>query len=487
MSDQPTGFDPRQAESLDRAIDRIVAGDTPAATGDAQLDRLVSLAARLHHDLPRDLPDPAFRSRLKDDLTGRQSAMPTRERRSAQFRRHLTVYGSVAAVFVVVLIAGAIAFWPDSNGPTENPSTAKLVQTTSIAATAVLPLATAPIAGANDTRVAEPTPAVATTFQAPTEGAVSTEGVSPPPAATNPVAPSVTTQPTQPPAQGTATVLLASLPAVDPATIEHGPVPAAEGGGSGPSTGVTYLMDAGTTALATAATVYYLAPPAEDPVTFCSDLARQTGVSTDDVHATDIAGQTEVFAGEPGHGTLYWRPDAGVFQYSNAAAGNGQEIQAAAVGDRALDWLGSIGYPVGALGEPDVDDLGDQWLVEIPYARLPVPGIGHPLGVTLILGRDGVVAEARGFWLSVNAQEPVSLVSIADAWSVVTRGGGYWRDGGMSAEGGEFRADAVRLSSVLTKAADDLVLQPVIEFSGTFMTRGGTPAQISVFVAATGR
>lgn len=486
MPEQPAGFDPREAERLDRAIDRIVAGAAPDWTGDPQLDRLVALAARLHHELPRDLPDPAFRARLKDDLTGRIPLVQPVSRRPIA-SRYLPVYGSLAAVFLVALVVGALAFWPEDDEPGRRSANTTLMQAT-IATTVTAfspPVETVP--ADVETQAAEPTTSSTTALRVPS--ATTAPAPTSAPSPTDVPAPSPTAPPnaTESPAPGSATVLQARLPGIDPATVEEGPVPAAGGGGEGPSTDVTYVMDVTAPSLATSSTVYRLTPPAADPVEFCRDLAAKAGIPDDDVRATDESGRTEVFAGEPGAGVVYWRPDAGVFQVSSVQDGGAEALDPDAIAARALGWLESIGYPVASLGSPRVDDFGDLFQVDIPLDGLPTPGVGHPLGVTLMVHRDGTLAEAHGYWLAVDGADPVSLVSVEDAWSEVTSGGGYWRDGGMSSGGGEFRAENARLSSVLTRAGSDLVLQPVIEFSGTFTTKdGGSSAPVSVFVKATG-
>lgn len=486
MPEPPIDIDPRQAERLDRAIDQIIAGGNLPASGDARLDPLVALAARLHRDLPRDLPDPAFRSRLKDDLTGRLPIIQPATPRVSPFSR-LPIYGSLAAVFVLAVAAGVMAVW--LGGRDESPTTAtsaKLMQVTAVATTHVLAPASATGSGSVVTRTAESTVTITAALLLPTATIAPVGTAAPTVTPEPPAAPSAQpTQPTQPPAQASATVLRASLPAIDAATIEHGPVPAADGGGPAPSSGVTYFLDAEPASLGDSVTVYHLSPPAEDPVTFCRDLAAKAGIPTDDVHAADASGRTEVFAGTPDSGSLYWRPDAGVFQFSSAATGGQDDLRPDAIAERAAAWLDAIGYPTAMLGGPHIDDFGDLWQVSYAYAGLPTPGIGYPLGVSVMLQDDGTVAEARGYWLAADSQETVELVSVADAWDSVTHGGGYWLDGGISSAGGEFHADAVTLASVLTNTGGDLVLQPVVKFSGTFIASDGTTASISVFARAT--
>lgn len=483
MRDEPTSFDPGAAERLDQAINLIIAGAVPLASGDAELDQLSALAARLHHELPNDLPDPAFRSRLRDELAGQVSLAPPTPRRITTFSRHLPVYGSLAAIFIVAIVAGVLAFWPDdAESPTVASGATDRRETAAAAGRSAEP-ATPTGSGGNMAQVTATVTSV-TALLVPTATARATERSTPLPTDTSLKPTTATLEPTQPPAPASATVAQAILPAIDWATVEHGPVPAVDGSGPAPTSGVTYVMAAAPATPGNSATVYHLSAPSDDPVAFCRDLAAKAGIGTDDVRATDAAGRTEVFAGTPGAGSLYWRPDAGVFQYSSDAVAGESELQSDAIAKRALAWLDTIGYPVAALGEPRIDDFGDLWIVSFPYASLPTAAIGFPLGVSLMLQHDGTVAEARGYWLTPDWQESVGLVSVTDAWNSLTHGGGYWLDGGLASSGGEFRADAVTLVSVLTRGGNDLVLQPVYKFSGVFTANDGTTAAISVFSRA---
>ena len=492
MSDQrPLPFDPQQAERLDEAIEAIVSGGTPPAD-DTQIAPLVALAARLHNELPRDLPDPAFRERLKHDLTRQAPALPAAKpakRRFPDVVRHLPVYGSVAAVFAVALVAGFLMFMQDDDRPSTPTTTARLMQATSIATMQAISSATQATSSETAFQTVQSTAASVTEpaetakvetatgpADVPTETQAAPAGTDEPdvpltPAATQPIAP-------------TAPIQQANVPSIDPATIEQGPVPAADGGGSGPSADVTYVMAAAPATVATTSMVYYLTPPDEDPVAFCQSVAERAGMATDDVYSTDESGRTEVFAGAPGGGMLYWRPDSGVFQISSSAAGGGTELTEGEIVDAAQRWLATISYPTALLGAPTVDDFGELWQVQFPMADLPSVGVGYPLGVDLMLHRDGTVAEARGYWLSVHQEAPVDVISVELAWDAVTHGGGYWRDGGMSAGGGEFRATSVQLSSILTTGSNELKLLPVYEFRGDFTMPDGSTAPISVFVRA---
>ncbi|MCO5177103.1 MAG: hypothetical protein M9890_09070 [Thermomicrobiales bacterium] len=492
MSDQhPLPFDPDQAERLDAAIEAIASGGTPS-TGDAQLAPLVALAARLHNDLPRDLPDPAFRERLKLDLA-RQVPAPVApkpsKRRFPDVVRHFPIYGSVAAVVAVALVAGFLVFVQDDDRPSTPTTTARLMQATSIATMQAISSATQATSAEAAFQTMQATVASATEPAETAKVETATESTTAPtvtaaaPASTSSTEATATTPATEP-STPTAATQLAVVPSIDPSTIEQGPVPAADGGGSGPSADVTYVIDAAPAVVAATSVIYYLAPPSEDPVAFCQSMAERAGMSTDDVYSTNESGRMEVFAGTPGGGTLYWRPDSGVFQISSSAAGEGAELTEGEIVDAAQRWLAALDYPTETLGAPIVDDFGELWQVQFPMANMPSIGVGYPLGVSLMLHRDGTPAEARGYWLTVNQEAPVDVISVERAWDSVTHGGGYWRDGGMSAGGGEFRAESVQLSSILTTDGGELKLLPVYEFRGEFTMPDGSSAPISVFVRA---
>jgi hypothetical protein len=117
---------------------------------------------------------------------------------------------------------------------------------------------------------------------------------------------------------------------------------------------------------------------------------------------------------------------------------------------------------------------------------MPDIGLGHPLGVTIYINADGTVTEASGYWLNLKASESALLHSAADIWETVSSGQGYWTGGGIVEAGGAFSADSMQITYILTRdPSGELVLQPVVETSGEFITADGlSSARISCFVQA---
>jgi hypothetical protein len=217
----------------------------------------------------------------------------------------------------------------------------------------------------------------------------------------------------------------------------------------------------------------------------CKRVADQLDIG-DDVTSSDASGQVEYFAGNPDSGTFHWVPATGVFQFSSATAPGAGRVDEQGALSAAKAWLTMVGYPVDLLAEDgSVTPLGEQWQVELDLESIPTPGVGRPIGTWVLVNPDGSIAEANGYWLTPAANDQVALIGWEDAWSRIQHGDGYWLDGGMSAEGGTFTVDTVEMSYVLTRTDADLVLQPVVKVSGTFVDASGASSRrIAVFLQA---
>jgi hypothetical protein len=484
-----------RTEQLNLAIDRMLAGEAGPPLADPELSALLHLAERLSRELPQDLPDPAFKMKLKDELTARYPVVtplpqPSRGRVS---RFPYAAVSAIAAVFIAAIVVGGYAIWGGDSG-SDSSTRGQLVATLQ-SATSTVPASTLTIATESSSQVTAFKTQQPTDTPQPTATASATSGltVAPTKQPTDP-APTPTSPATQPaetptlptnPTVRSTTPALASLPAVDARTIEQGAVPAAEGGGPGPSSGVTFEMNAPTHSLAASAVAYHLAPPDTEPEAFCKRVADQLNIG-DDITSSDASGQLEYFAGNPDSGTFHWVPATGVFQFSSAIAPGAAMVDEQGALSAARAWLTSIGYPVDLLaGTGTVEPLGEQWQVETDFQSVPAPGVGRPIGTWVLVNPDGSIAEANGYWLTPEANDQVALIGWDDAWSRIQHGDGYWLDGGMSAEGGTFTVDTVELSYVLTRTDVDLVLQPVVKVSGTFVdASGASDRRIAVFVQA---
>ena len=490
-------------ERLNRAIDRLVDGGAAPVLQDPDLQDLLSLAGRLYLELPRDLPDPAFRTRLKAQLTdehpavGYARAVPSAVGAPRRFP-YVAALAGIAALLIAVAVVGSLALWsqPDNDRTTDGSQ-----QALDIAITATTPLTASSLELATSTVVGVEieTPDVGPT----TALAVPTEFINPTPAATESGEPAVdeaTSVSTDVPIPAEPTALpvgpeatqsidggLASLPVVDETTVEDGPMPLASGGGSGPGSGVTFVLNTQLPRLDSTATAYILEPPLSDPEIFVSRAAAAIGISGD-VQIDDMTGEAEYRVDSADGATFRWYPSTGEFSYAATPETTTIGLDGEQALGAALDWLTRLGYPVDQLNDDaSVQRIGDaQWLIEMRLDAMPQPGVGHHLGTRIIVEGDGLVTSATGYWLDVTGTMTVPLLTADEAWSAAQSGAGYWADGGATGAGGEFRCGSISLSYVLTESGDGLlILQPVIKLDATFVDTVGSATPVSIYVQAT--
>jgi hypothetical protein len=469
------GFDSGdRSERLNQAIDLVVSGQAASIRDDPDLQSLLHLAGRLHAELPRDLPDPAFRADLKAQLTQPLPIpLPPRRQQPTRFP-YLAAVGAIAAVLVAAISVGSLGIWLGDDGGNEprgidasivsgsllQPRTAAATTTVFDTGSLTSP-GTSTADGSSDQRQ---TAAVTLTATAPQPQATASAAVTS----------------TSRPAYGGA-----SIPPVNATTIDTGLGTMADGGGEGPSDDVTFVLDTELPDLGATAPVYWFAPL--DPTVLIDSLVESLGLSGE-VVTTETLGKRNYHIEDATGRTLHCVAESGAFIYAAPDDASGGAIDAATAIEAARDWLTLIGYPVERLSSTaEAAELGDgQWVVELVFDALPQPGLGHPIGINLLVNREGAVTGASGYWLETTAAEEVALISVEQAWQALTSGGGYWRDGGMSADGGEFRVDQIHVSWMLTvNATDELILQPVVELSGEFITADGRASgRVSVFVQA---
>lgn len=492
-----------RTERLNRAIDRLVDGGPSPVLQDPDLQELFSLAGRLYLELPRDLPDPAFRTRLKEQLTDEHPAVGHRRAALSAVvapRRfpYVAALAGIAALLIAVVGVGSLALWSqrDNDRTTDGSQ-----QALDIATTATMPLTASSLGLVTSTVVGVEinTPDVGPT----TALTVPAEFINPTPAATEsgeragdepasvstdvPIPNEATASPVMLEATQSIEGGLAALPVVDETTVEDGPAPLASGGGSGPDSGVTFVLNTQLPQLDSTASAYILEPPLVDPEIFVSRAAAAIGIGGD-VQIDELNGDVEYRVGSADGVTFRWYPSTGEFSYTAApetavdGLGGEQALEA------ALDWLARLGYPTDQLNDDaSVQRIGDaQWLIELRVDAMPQPGVGHHLGARIIVEGDGQVTSATGYWLDVTGTMTVPLLTADEAWNAAQSGAGYWTDGGATGDGGEFRCGSISLSYVLTESGDGpLILQPVIKLDATFVDTGGSAAPVSIYVQAT--
>jgi hypothetical protein len=486
-----------RTERLNVAIDRMLAGGPSPVLNDPDLHELLQRAARLRDELPSDLPDPAFRLDLKQRLTiSGPIAVPRKSVPSATRFPWVAAFSAIAAVLLAAVTVGALGIWLDSD---DNPSSEshlaglpadQLTATTFGAATI-----TAETIVTTSEAAMQPTgadrPSSMTTLQ-PTSPATdapdATDAAATISAATEtPASDTTRTTATVAPSQTSAAPSLASVPPVDSQTVEQGPQPASEGGGGEPAPGISYVLNTTLPDLGNDAAVYRLAPPAVQPEAFVAEVAKSLGLQGE-IISDAPQGRTVYHIFDDNAGSFHWTPETGAFTLSTAEADNGNALPLEQVVNDTRQWLAKIGYPVDQLStDMAAEPMGDtSWRLEARYASMPEIGLGHPLGVTIFANDDGAITEASGYWLRITDADSALLLPADEIWQEVSSGHGIWTGGGIVSAGGEFRADTIQITYILTRdPSGELVLQPVVQVTGDFTTPDGlSTARISCFIQA---
>ena len=273
-------------ERLNAAIDRMLAGGPSSVANDPELRALLQLAARLRDELPPDLPDPAFRSGLKQQLTASRPVVVPRTRAALPARfPWVAAVSAIAAVMLAAVSVGTLGIWlgDDAGNPTRvtelaDVSADQLTATTLGIATmtaesnpAITLDATSPD-GPSNTTASQPTGVTPPA----TEPTPATE----PPSETTPAtaAPTTRTVEVTSTSEATESPSLAAVPPVDDQHVEQGPQPASDGGSGPPASDVSYLLATELPDLDDDAEVYRLVPPSVDPETFVTTMAEMMGM-----------------------------------------------------------------------------------------------------------------------------------------------------------------------------------------------------------------
>lgn len=486
----------------------MVGGSTPVLN-DPDLQELLELATRLRDELPRDLPDPAFRHDLKRQLTRARieplpaaararpvppSIVPPRSRVPS-----FATLSALAAVFVAVVAIGVVGMLLNrDNAPSNNLGVQDVVTGTTVSAVfdsttsqpelpsgtsgGGIALVTASV-GLSDPLV-DPTSAFESTGQ-PGDATEPQAATTPqPPDAPTASATATTTEA----AQETPALALGPLPDVAVDTVEQGPTAFAEGGSDGPDErgSVEFVLDTTLPQFASTAPVYRLSPPDVEPSELVADIASRLGISGE-INVDEYSDYREFHVTSEDGRYFRWIPETGAFQYGSFENSVVGDLTAEAAVEQVRGWLAETGYPVDRLaltGSAKLFQEG-QWEVELALASMPQPGVGHPLGIRAFVNDDGVVLSATGYWLVADESEQATLLTAQECWSKMQTGKGYWRDGGMSSDGGELRVVSLAVSYILTRDENGLVLQPVVQADGDFVGPNGVDeSRISVFFQA---
>jgi hypothetical protein len=442
----------READRLDRALDRLLNGQPVPVFDEVELEELVQLAGRLHRSLPRDLPDPAFRDGLLEQLLEpRPRPLPMQPRQSRLRQNPAYVFGgAIAAVFVAVLAVGVLAsgqFW--TNSPDTDP----------------LPL------GAGLTDEVQPTIQAMATATA-TFGSIAVVS---------------TREPLQveetPPS-------MAAVPPLMPSQIEVGAKATLAVADPPPGSNITYELASTLPEPEPVAPVYRFAVPDVDVMSLFNEVSNALNLDGE-LTTRSVRGKT-VISFESTNGTTFtWLPASGAFAcelLGEAARFTGEPEE---IVSQAYSWLKNSGFPLQDPAPEPIITHGDDGSLQVDF---PVDGftnlaLGHPLTVSVLIDREGVIRSVSGYWLHLVETMHFDMLTPEEAWQDLREGKGFWSSMVPIVEPGEYQVRSFSLSYVLTiNANQDLVLQPVYRALGAFVDhQGNVIDNVSVLIQAVDR
>jgi hypothetical protein len=450
---------------LNRAIERLVAGQPAPVLDDAELDELARFGLFLHQSLPDDLVDPGFRDDLKRDLLTPWPRLVPFPVRPAPRRYPMP---ALVGVLALAVVATAVVGWMavEQGGRYRTPSGD--LASNDLGAAAVVTM--------DQARV---TPLLATAAS-PTATPSGIASVSQP-GGTN-AEPVVTPDPDSPRQAN-----VVDLPPLDDAHVELGALATMVPSGSPVGDEVRFVLEAELPELPHAAPLFRLSTPHVAPGALLKGIAQALGLDPAGVVEQDQAGRT-IYTLLAGTSVVFsWDPRSGAFSCRLPGSRN-TDASVADITSEALAWLQNLGYPTDrSISEPVVHEQADgMWRVELPLGGVPEPALGHPLGVTLLIDQQGRVVEAAGYWLKLTQAIDVPLMSAEEAWQALLDGRAYWPASLVPGRSGEFRIDGLAVSYILTAGGGgDLVFQPVVGATGTFYDDQGNAVQDSqVFIQA---
>lgn len=495
--------DQDRIDRLNRAIERLVAGQPVPVHKEGDLDELLRLADQLRRGLPRDTPDPAFITDVRDELLNPHPRLVRMPPRPRPRKYPVGVFASVLGVVLIATVSVGVLAISGNAGrgnllATDLPLLGGTATASLSAQFASIPPPTAtsgPDVAVADTSAPPTTteepaaPPTATT--SPEQPATATSGAEPAAETPNPTATTVAapeSTPTTEESEPTTQLLGMELPPVDDAHVEEGPLATVEAGGDPVPDNVRFGLATALPELDESAAVYHLSTPHVDPQWLLERIAQSLGIQGEIVADTNEADGRETYRLSDGASVVFsWTPESGAFSCSLPTPQDAGE-SVIDIAEYALDWLRSLGYPLDPEStKPVVTEISpDSWRVEVPLSELPNPAVGHPLNVSLTLNAQGQVLNASGYWVKVTQTVDVPLMSAEDAWQALRAGHGYWPAGAQPTGPGEFVVESFGVSYILTlDDSGDLVLQPVVSAAGAFYADdGSTITDLTVLIQA---
>lgn len=419
-----------RADQFDDAFERRQAGEDQP-TDDQDLQELLQLASRLERELPEDVPDPAFRNSLKQELLeGATSADHPVDLAGERWSRRLVAspwrLGAVAAAVLVVVVAGvAMAMTPmgDGDGDSSEMASFQEIDQDGTAQAGGTVDAMTGLEPANQRLISSSFPPF------------DHEHIVLPP-------------------------LLTEFLSLD----EH----------PGPEIDVNsvdgMMEDAD---MPETATVYYLSAPSS------AETMLTTLRSTLGIEGEILPGST---AGEPyqvitpdDEPVITWDPGAAFFHFRGEfldepvtdLAGEDAEPD-----EIALAFLERIGFDLNTIRyEHQVTTDGGMNAVEFRPADFPEMGLAMSLGGRIMIDSEGVVQEARLYWMSLIETREATLRDPDEILRDIEGGDGYSPPMPDADEGDrmEMDVDDIKVAHVLTRLEEgSFILQPAVTLTGDY-------------------
>jgi hypothetical protein len=434
----------QRAEQFDDLFERVRAGGQPL-NADSELIELVRLASRVERELPEDLPDPAFRHRLKQDLLN--DAQPGREPvdiAEQRWERRLAgsswrVAAAAAALSLFVIAAITMAMGPfGSDG--EDDSLAPSDQQTAFDA------------GDDESTAEEATDTATVTLQGD-DGAPDQR-------------------------QWDA----ASLPPLDVEHVVFDPAiePQATAAPDQEYPTIEYLQDMSVPDMPETAPVFYFSAP-PNPEMLLTNIQHALGLrgelregSLGNDHRYRLVNASD-------QDILIWDPASAFLEfYASRAAFDTNEIAEPESSPVEIAWtfLETIGFDIYSMDyEPTVEEL-DNGVTRITFhpTSLPRQGLDLSLGVIIVFDRYEQIQEARMIWLSLIDQRDVKLRDPEEAMESGKNGEGFWPPNEMP--DGPVHVYEAAMVYLMTRIDNTtFVLQPTMKFFGTIGDASGDHAE----------
>lgn len=434
-------------ERLDRAIERLTSHQPVLMFDDVELDELLELAKHLHHDLPDDVPDPLFRESLREQLLDPRPRIVAVQPAAAERRRSplFAVSGAIAAVLVVAVAVSIVAssqFGADRSNSDERDNAEFLGSNVSIPSVAT---ATATVGSI-----------VAVATREPQTDAQLVSGRS------------------------------SAIPPLDSEHIEYGAMTTVETDLASSTEDVTYTLSSIMPESQASAPVYRFAVPEMDAMSLLNRVTNALNLDGE-MTTRSVRGKTVITFQSTSGTTFTWMPNSGAFACKLSGEARVQGTYDEMVAE-AHSWLLSSGFPLrDPLPEPVAVEMESGMLkIDFPVEVTPDVALGHPLTVSIMIDKDGVIQTVSGYWLQLIETQHIGMLSPEEAWQEMSDGKGFWSSGVPIEDSGNFEVESFAVAYVLT--VDDhnqLVLQPVYRATGQFKDyRGHVVDGVTVMVQA---